>query len=406
MQPNNHFQRHRLILNMINHLGPVSRTSLIELTGYRPATVGSIVGELLEKELIVETGFRSSGQGRKRTMLEIHKSHICGIGISFTAHRVCLVLSQFDGTILQQQELPYGAEHPDALTEQITAGLQTLLQQYQDRFFAGIGICKPLVDPLRYRSMGSVYTGPRSTWFEKTLAPYLEQTFHLRTEIFSSVTLPAQAEHRFGAARDVEDFIWVELSNGVGTSIFSGGHAIGGADGTAGELGHTVTEGGAGRMCYCGKPDCVETAAAWPALQQQLRGALESGVISCLQQRADKPLTVQDVRWALDQNDRMCRHYVAQAAGHLGRAIANAINLLNPRLIVLYGFMLELGPCFLEELERSMRSNTVFTSENFEVRISDTSEQIMPLGAIANILSSYLRTEDYRWVYSLDKTDR
>ena len=49
MYQDSHFQRKRLILNMINHLGPISRTALIEHTAYRPATVGAIVTELLDQ---------------------------------------------------------------------------------------------------------------------------------------------------------------------------------------------------------------------------------------------------------------------------------------------------------------------------------------------------------------------
>ena len=61
MYQDSHFQRKRLILNMINHLGPISRTALIEHTAYRPATVGAIVTELLDQNLVIETGFHSNG---------------------------------------------------------------------------------------------------------------------------------------------------------------------------------------------------------------------------------------------------------------------------------------------------------------------------------------------------------
>ena len=406
MFPDSHFQRKRLILNMINHLGPISRTSLIELTAYRPATVGAIVGELLEKQLIVESGSSSSGQGRKRIMLDMNKAHICGVGISFTPTHAAFLISQYDGTILVESELPLSGGSKNALVAQITAHLQQLLEANHDRFYAGIGICKPLIDPMSYRNQSGPDSDPRAQWIQDLLAPGLEAATGLPTQVFSAVTLPAQAEHRFGAAKGTDDFIWVELSNGIGTSIFSGGHAIGGADGTAGELGHTlIPMEQPARLCYCGKPGCVESVAAWPALIGDIRQALHDGVISCLQYgSAPEELTVQDIKMALDRKDPLCTHYVRRAARALGAAIANSVNLLNPRLIVLYGFMLELGTHFLQPLEQAIRENTVFSSGDFELRISTTSEKIMPLGAIANIFAAYLRMEDYRWVYQLDKT--
>ena len=405
MLPDSHFQRHRLILNMINHLGPISRTSLIGLTAYRPATVGAIVGELLEKQLILETGSRSSGQGRKRIMLEINKAHICAVGISFSPAHAAFILSQFDGTILSESEISFSPDTPKAqLCEDILQHLQALLEAFQDRFFAGIGICKPLVDPIRYRLRQGSDSDPHASWIQELLSPMLTEATGLSVQVFSGVTLPAQAEHRFGTAKDVDDFIWVELSNGIGTSIFSGGHAIGGADGMAGELGHTIVPTGhPPRLCYCGKPGCVETVAAWPALIGDIQKALREGAISCLQgTKSCEELTVQDIRWALDRNDPVCSYYVRQAGQALGTAIANSVDLFNPRLIVLYGFMLELGEHLIRPLEQAIRENTVFSAQNFTVRISNSSERIMPLGAVANIFSSYMQAEDYRWVYQLD----
>ena len=39
MQTDYHFQRKYTLLNLINHLGPISRKKLIELTDFRPASV-------------------------------------------------------------------------------------------------------------------------------------------------------------------------------------------------------------------------------------------------------------------------------------------------------------------------------------------------------------------------------
>ena len=56
MPHNSYFHRSQMLLNIIHHLGPISRTELVELTDWRPASVGDIIRELLEKQLIIETG--------------------------------------------------------------------------------------------------------------------------------------------------------------------------------------------------------------------------------------------------------------------------------------------------------------------------------------------------------------
>ncbi len=396
---------------MINHLGPISRTALIEHTAYRPATVGSIVTELLDQNLVIETGFHSNGQGRKRALLEINKKHICAVGMYFSSRHITYVLSQFDGGVIERVRIGYSVEKDKKeLLSEIQSGVGEMLSQHSELKFVGIGICKPLIDPISYKNTKNSRNEYEafSSWIEEELCRYLEESFSLPVEVFSGVTLPAQAEYTFGVAKGIDNFIWVELSNGIGTSIFCNGDAVGGARGFAGELGHTSTHSpNSGRLCYCGKPDCVEASSAWPAIKEAIVSELNRGVISSLNANLLNPedLTVEDVREAIKAGDRICRYYVKRAAENIGAAIANAVTLLNPEMIVLYGFMLHLGDYFLQNLERAIRENVVFSSAEFEVKTSTVSESIMPLGAAANIFFSYLRCEDYKWVYRLDSTD-
>ena len=79
--------------------------------------------------------------------------------------------------------------------------------------------------------------------------------------------------------------------------------------------------------------------------------------------------------------------------------IANAVNLLNPELVVLYGFMLDLGDYFLQKLEQSLRENVLSIASDFELRVSASMDALLPLGAVAEVFSQYLHSDDYKWVY-------
>ena len=410
MADNRATYRKLLILNMIYHLGPISRTELIALTDYRPATVGEIVGDLLEEKLVVEAGQLSGGHGRKRVMLELNRTHLCALGISFVSGSVQYVLGQPDGELLHRSHTPIEpGMSRRVLADLIAAEVESILQQFADKNIVGIGLCNPLCDPRSYEPAESLSHSYSyfNDWICQDLKPRLAALSGLNVNTFSNVTLPVVAEHRFGVARDTEDFLWVELSNGIGASIFAGGNAIGGARGVAGELGHTVIDRRDQALCYCGKPGCMERTAAFPAIAAQIRQALDSGVFSLLRSRPGiaQEITVADVRWALDQGDRMCLHIVEEAAQHIGMAVANAVNLLNPRLVVLYGFMLELGDHFLQPLEHAIRQNTITLAEDFEIRLSKSLESLLPLGAIADLFSDFLGSENYRWVYRLTPAD-
>ncbi len=396
-----------LILNLISHLGPISRTRLAALADCRPASVSEIIKELLEEKLIVEAGSYSAGHGRRRVMLQMNWAYLCGLGVAFSGDCVILLAAQMDGVVLQQREIPLNRNiSREEQIGEISRQVQQMLAAFPDKRMVGVGIGSPLHDPTGYvrEQPLLVNYAHYNDWVHMGLKPRLEKETGLPVEIYSGITLPAVAEQRFGAAKGVEDFLCVELSNGIGSSICCNGIPVAGSAGVAGELGHTVvTLGQQESLCYCGKSGCVESGTAYPALAEQIRQALTRGVFSSL--KADEELTVSAIGRALDEGDRMCTHYVKGIAQKLGAAIANAVNLLNPELVILYGFMLELGDVFLQALEQSIRENVVPVAADFRIHASVSQQTILPLGAVAQVYSSFLNSKDYRWVYHLRPGD-
>ena len=56
----------------------------------------------------------------------------------------------------------------------------------------------------------------------------------------------------------------------------------------------------------------------------------------------------------------------------------------------------------MTQLEQALRENVLAISSGFELKISDSMETLLPLGAVAEIFSAYLRSDDYQWVYQLN----
>ena len=394
------FQRY-VLLNMIHAFGPISRTQLADRSGFRLATVGEIARTLIGEGLVLETGFAAAGTGRRRIMLEMNHQNICAVGISITRTNVTAVLARLDGTIAGEESWPREPNCPhEVLVERIAERVETLLRCAGDMNVLGIGIGDPLYDPAAYQQGSSITAryGHFNDWVHLTLKPVLEERFSLPVQTLSAVTLPALVERQYGVARDSDNFICVELSNGIGSSLFLNGAAVSGAHGVAGELGHTVVDINEHSLCYCGKPGCVELAASFPELQRSLSRAIERGTDTCLRQ---DDLSVGAIRRALDAGDATCRFYVDRAAWQAGTAIANAVNLLNPELIVLYGFMLELGDYYLNKLSEAIHSQTLELSSGCRICTSPALESKIPLGAAAEVFIKYLRSDEFRWIHNM-----
>lgn len=397
-----------LIMNIVNHLGAVSRTDLSKLTGYQLATISTLTKQLIAENILAETGSYSAGHGRKRTLLKLNSEYLCAISISFSATEVTCITAQFDGTVISKSVANFSEDTTrSGICAHVCSLIEGALDACSDRCIIGAGICTPSNDPAGHPivPMSPTFRQMRD-WIQNALLPFLRERFTIPIEMFHDIVLATLVEQNFGSAKGVQDFICVELSNGIGCSICCNGRPVVGINAYAGELGHIVidrAESGSD-LCYCGKPGCVEHSYALPVLLRKISDALDGRTYSLLRNRADPAhLTVKDVCDASEAGDLLCRHYIKQAAGHLGIAIANAVMLLNPSMIVLYGHMLSLGDYFLTELKTAINENVCPKSRVSEDRIvvSPNLQEQLPLGAISELFAGYLKKEDFSWVYQL-----
>ena len=102
-----------------------------------------------------------------------------------------------------------------------------------------------------------------------------------------------------------------------------------GSLGAAGEIGHIPVRDGGGLPCRCGNTDCLEAVAGGRRL---LDRASEQG------RRVD---TLKDLVALAVGGDPVAVTLVREAGRRLGEALAGAVNLLNPEVIVLGGDLSE-----------------------------------------------------------------
>ncbi len=94
----------------------------------------------------------------------------------------------------------------------------------------------------------------------------------------------ALAEHEWGAARGIDDFVMVTLGTGIGGGVFVDGRLVRGRSGFAGEIGHMVVQA-RGAACSCGGYGCWERYASGGGLGRLTREAAEAGRLPTLVER-------------------------------------------------------------------------------------------------------------------------
>lgn len=172
------------------------------------------------------------------------------------------------------------------------------------------------------------------------LAPELEHRLGLPAFLERDTNVAALAEMTYGAARSVEDFLYLTVSTGFGGSIVSEGRLLHGPDGMAGELGHVQVDL-EGATCGCGGVGHVEAYCSGVAIARRARAALKGGRSAFLAQRADRDgpaeLGADDVAEGEDAGDLTCARIMAQARAVFAAACVGFVNVFNPSLIVVGG---------------------------------------------------------------------
>jgi glucokinase len=208
----------------------------------------------------------------------------------------------------------------------------------------GIGISSPgPVDPARGIVVEPPNLGP--AFRNVLLAHDVGQSQDLPTFLERDTNVAALAERAFGAARGVDDFIYLTVSTGVGGSIVTGGHLLHGPDGLAGELGH-VPVALDGPRCGCGGIGHVEAFASGTALAREARALVASNASVFLVERARRlggpgELSAKDVAEGALAGDRACVELMERARRALAAACVGYANAFNPHRIVIGGSIAE-----------------------------------------------------------------
>ena len=209
---------------------------------------------------------------------------------------------------------------------------------------AGIGISSPgPVDPATGVIVETPNLGPN--FRDIPIAAELAESEGLPTFLDRDTNVAALGEHAFGAARGVDDFIYLTVSTGVGGSIVSGGKLFHGPDGLAGELGH-VPVSLDGPRCGCGGLGHVEAFAAGVSLARDARALVAADASEFLSERARDhgsadELSARDVAEGALAGDPSCVALMERARRAVAAACVGYVNAFNPHRIVIGGAIAE-----------------------------------------------------------------
>jgi predicted NBD/HSP70 family sugar kinase len=184
----------------------------------------------------------------------------------------------------------------------------------------------------------------------------LEKEFGFPVRIDNDTVVATLGEKWYGAGKGVGNFLYADLGETVGMGIVIDGRLCTGATGNAGELGHTVIQRN-GPLCICGNEGCVEGIASGMALRREARDQVRKGVVSLISDMsadADN-IPLETILSAAEQGDKVAYKLITDMAGTLGLALSNAVNILNPELLILGGALMGAQTVVTDAIARSIK---------------------------------------------------
>jgi predicted NBD/HSP70 family sugar kinase len=323
------------ILRLVHEDGAQSRAALTETTGLNRSTIADLVGELIRLGLVDERIPETPGRVGRPSPVVAASADVVAIAVNPEVDAVEIAAIGLDRSIrLRTRVLNDDLPTPEGLT----ALLAETLREWSGGPLAraritAIGIAVP---GLVRASDGVVRNAPHLEWRDVPLADLVAEGCGIATVVDNDASLGAIAEHRYGAGAGIDDVVYLNGgASGIGGGLIIGGVPVAGAGGYAGEFGQN-------------RPRITDDAD-----RRTADGVLESEVSRRLLldavglDAADDDVLSAELRTS---GSVEVAAEVSRQSRVLASALANAVNVLNPAVIVLGGFLATLGELRREQI--------------------------------------------------------
>lgn len=334
-----------IVLGRVHELGAVSRAQLTKETGLNRSTISVLVAELVQLDLVRETEPQQTNQVGRPSPVIVPGDAPIVVTVHPELDAVTVGVVGLGGRVIRRSR--HDTEHTPSAREVVAVVSDELVAIRAElggrHRIVGIGLAVP---GLVRAADGVVTLAPHLDWRDEPIGELLREATGLPVAAGNDASLGAIAERMRGAARGVDDFVYLNGgASGIGGGLIVGGALLGGTEGYAGEIGHTLVNS-AGLPCHCGSTGCLETEV----FRAPLLAAL--GLSDAESERLDEALLTRLA-------DEPVATVVERQLGYLARALANTVNVFNPRLIVLGGFLGSLYAAAPERLDAAVREHAL-----------------------------------------------
>jgi len=354
------------VLRLVHRSGPRSRATLTAETGLNRSTVADLVAALSERGLVVEQEPDPTRRVGRPSPVVAASENVVAIGVNPEVDAIEVGAVDLGGGVPVRARIELDGV-PRVLDA--VALVTGIVQRWQrdelaNRWLVGVGVAVP---GLVRASDGLVRLAPHLDWHDEDIATPLADALGVRVAVDNDASLGARAEHLFGAARAHDDAVYLNGgASGIGGGLIIDGRLVRGAGGYAGEWGQT------------------RPGVAQDAQRRTDDGVLEDDV-SRARLLAAAGLTGGDdaaLAAALIAAGQAAEDEIVRQRSVLAVTIGNAVNVLNPSMVVLGGFLGILRDHAPEDFDVDVKGRSLaVTAEDLQISSAALGENRLLIGA-------------------------
>jgi predicted NBD/HSP70 family sugar kinase len=358
------------VLDAIRAAAPISRAEVARRAGLSKPTVSLALQSLLEAGLVREVGVAAGTRGRSAVVYEpdARAGHVLAMDVGGRFLRAAI--ADLSGSVVAREDVEIAGLAAAAALEAAVALQRRLLRRaglVPGALTAAVVGSPGVLDP----ASGRIWLADALSGLEGlAIEAELSERLGLPVTVENDVNLAALGEHAQGAARGVDDVLFLSVGSGLGAGLVLGGRLHRGHRGAAGEVDFVPFARAAGPSAPGAAID--PSANGLIALAESLAGSQAS--------RLRRPFDSRAIFDAARDGDELAATVVAQEARWLALYLASVAAVVDVELAVLGGGIGVNGDLLLEPAVEELRALVPYPPR---LVVSSLGERAVLAGALA-----------------------
>lgn len=315
----------RAVLAALASRGPATRPQLSEALSLSKPTMSAAIAELTGHGLVTDRGSTRGATGRSAVVYSVAPAAGHVLGIEAGATRVRVSASALDGRLIETLE-----ERLSRRRLNVTGAVRSTAVRLTEQVVAEVGDQNgPLRDVVVAGPTVPAAEGSESLRLDgdERFDRLLPLPAGVPVVVENNVNCAAVAEHRVGAARNHDNFVYLQVGVKIGLGLMVNGRLLHGAHGAAGEVMMMPFPWTAGELP---QRAALEEYLGSAALLARCHDAWPAG-------HGAPPRDTEALFAAATRGSEVARRFVDQHARDIGRLVVGVMSVVDPGLVVLGG---------------------------------------------------------------------